>query len=135
LTTPEGAPVTSALTWAVNVTLVRGPALFVETASAVRVAAVFSAAAAEPMRPATMPRNTMHQPAVRIPFAMFPSLPTFNRTFILRISALFTLTLRSLFCSIIRGPTKQLAEKGCTGQESNTRGAKARRILNRLRPD
>jgi hypothetical protein len=33
------------------------------------------------------------------------------------------------------GPTKQAAEKVRTGQESNTSGAKARRILNRLRPD
>jgi hypothetical protein len=69
------------------------------TDNSVRVAAVFSAAAAEPVNPAAMPRNTMHQPAVRIPFPIFHTLPTLNRTFILWISALFTLTLRSLFCS------------------------------------
>jgi hypothetical protein len=32
------------------------------------------------------------------------------------------------------GPAKEAAEKVCTGQESKTSGAKARRILNHLRP-
>jgi hypothetical protein len=37
--------------------------------------------------------------------------------------------------AIIYGPTKEAAEKVCTERESNTTGAKARRILNHLRPD
>jgi hypothetical protein len=42
---------------------------------------------------------------------------------------------KALISAVGYGPTKQLAEKGRTEQESNTSGAKARRILNRLRPD
>jgi uncharacterized membrane protein YeiH len=54
---------------------------------------VFSAAAADPVKlaPAIMPRNTMHHTAVHIPCLMFHTLPTLNRTFILRVSALFAL--------------------------------------------
>jgi hypothetical protein len=36
--------------------------------------------------------------------------------------------------SIANGPTKEAAEKVSAEQESNTSGAKALRILNRLRP-
>jgi hypothetical protein len=37
--------------------------------------------------------------------------------------------------ALYQGTTLQAAEKRCAGQESNASGAKARRILNRLRPD
>jgi hypothetical protein len=43
--------------------------------------------------------------------------------------------LKARFFLFVYGTTKQAAEKRCAGQESNASGAKARRILNRLRPD
>jgi hypothetical protein len=57
---------------------------------------VLSAAAADPVKltPAAMPRNTMHHTAVHIPCLLFHTLPTLNRTFILRVSAL------SLLCDL-----------------------------------
>ena len=59
------------VTWAVKVTLVRGPALSAATVSAVRVGAVFSAADPVKLAPAIMLRNT-HQPMARIPLPYVP---------------------------------------------------------------